>query len=96
MHSLDHARLSARKFAQQHVFPHISAAFPIWRPRMFLSSPSMISRPAEQPTQGRVFTEPTKADGGGGRMGARRLFASASAERKLCAAKHAGQYELAG
>lgn len=29
-------------------------------------------------------------------MGARRLFASASAERKLCAAKHAGQYELAG
>ena len=38
VHSLDHARLSARKFAQQHVFPHISAAFPIWRPRMFLSS----------------------------------------------------------
>ena len=26
VHSLDHARLSARKFAQQHVFPHISAA----------------------------------------------------------------------
>ena len=38
VHSLDHARLSARKFAQQHLFPHISAAFPIQRARMFLLS----------------------------------------------------------
>ena len=47
VHSLDHARLSARKFAQQHVFPQISAASPIRRPRMFLSSAFHDKRPRE-------------------------------------------------
>ena len=48
VHSLDHARPSARKFAQQHVFPQISAASPIRRPRMFLSS-AFHDKPPREP-----------------------------------------------
>lgn len=89
VHSLDHARLSARKFAQQHVFPHISAAFPIWRPRMFLSSAIHDKPPrGAGPRKAAFSRNRRKQMGGQGRRDSRRQGSGARAGRRagICAA----------
>ena len=98
VNSLDHARLSARKFAQKHVFPQINAAFPIQRPRMFLSSAIHDKPPRGAGPRKAAFSRNRRKrmDDGGRVPATRAAVGAASCTEKSIRLRFIGELRVAG